>query len=348
MSSSVRYVREKPVPQHKIKKVEKLKQLIEQYNNIILIDFQDIPSNMMKKIRKSLWGKGDLFVVKNTLAEIAIRSKAKDVKGIEKLVDYLEGMRAFVFTNQDIFQIARELSNMKEKLPPKPGKISPIDIILPQMNTGYKTGPLMTDFRLAGLPIKMIDGEIWIWEETHFVKKGERLSATKAKILDLLDISPFEVGPKVIVGFEKTTGDIIPGDLLIKPIEEYEEMITKAYTYIYNIAMNTMLPLKELAHQQVQLAVQQALNVSIGANILTDLTREMVISRAYIVAINVAKKVSEIDPNIFSSELKEILAKTESETTEKKAEVKEEEKEEKKEEKKEEEESIGGLAALFG
>ncbi|MGQ4890901.1 MAG: 50S ribosomal protein L10 [Candidatus Njordarchaeia archaeon] len=344
MSSKLEYKRERPIPNYKLEKVKKIAEKFDKYNTIIIFDFRDIPSNLMKEIRKRLWGKGELMIVKNNLAKVAIQEKSKKKKSLAKLLDYLTGMRALFFTNENIFEIARELASIREKLPPKPGKVSPIDIIIPRMNTGYKTGPVMTDFRLAGLPIKMIDGEIWIWEETHYVKKGQKLNAQAAKILALLDISPFEVGPEIVVGYDN--GEIIKREILLKPIEEYEAMVTDACRYVYNLSMNLMLPIEEFIPQQIQLAVMGALNVAVAANIITKDTAEPVISKAIFVTLNIIREAMEKDPNAVPEKLKNIVGKT---ITAKPSKVEEEKpKEEKKEEKKEEEEAVSGLASLFG
>ena len=346
MSSGLKYQRKRPIPKSKIETVEKLKQLLKSYDTVILIDFEDIPANMMKEIRKRFWGRAEIFVTKNTLARLAIKEVAKEKKNLEKLIDYLTNMKAFVFTKENVFEIARELASIREKLPAKPGKVSPVDVIIPRMNTGYKTGPIMTDFRLAGLPIKMIEGEIWIWEETHFVKKGQKLSPTAAKILTLLDMSPFEVGPKVVVGYDH--GEIINSEILLKPIEEYEEMVNNAYLHAYNLVMNLMIPVEELVPQQLQLAISRALAVATEANIITDMTAELVLTKVISLGLNVAKRILDVDPNALPDKLKETLSSIPATTKEEPKEEKPQE-EAKEEEKKEEEESaVSGLASLFG
>ena len=342
MSSKLEYKRERPIPNYKLEKVKKIAEKFDKYDTIIVFDYRDIPSNLMKEIRKRLWGKGELMIVKNNLAKVAIQEKSKKKKNLTKLLDHLTGMRAFFFTNENIFEIARELASIREKLPPKPGKISPIDIILPRMNTGYKTGPVMTDFRLAGLPIKMIDGEIWIWEETHYVKKGQKLNAQAAKILTLLDISPFEVGPEIIVGYDN--GEIIKREILLKPLEEYEAMVADAYKYAYNLSMNLMLPVEDLVPQQVQLAITGALNVAIAANIITKDTAEFVVSKAISITLNTIREAVNVDPDAVPEKLKNIVG----ETIKAKPSETEEEKPKEEEEKKEEEEVTSGLASLFG
>ncbi len=346
MSAGLKYQRKRPIPKQKIETVEKLKKLLNEYDTIILIDFEDLPANMMKDIRKKFWGKAEIVIAKNTLARLAIRDVAKKKKNLEKLLDHLQRMRAFVFTNENIFEIARELSSIREKLPPKPGKISPVDIIIPRMNTGYRTGPIMTDFRLAGLPIKMIEGEIWIWEETHFVKKGQKLTPQAAKILSLLDLSPFEVGPKVIVGYDH--GEVISSEILLKPLEEYEEMVSKAFSHAYNLVMNLAIPVAEYVPQQLQLAIMRAINVAAEANIITDLTAEIILSKAFNLGLNIAKEVINVDPNALPESVKELLSKAPVATTEPKEEKKEETPKEEKKEEEKEEDAVSGLASLFG
>ncbi len=344
--SLMSYERKKPVPERKLRQVQKLTELFRNYDKIIIFDFKDIPANMMKEMREKLYGFGQIVVVKNTLVKKALDSIIDEKPHLKPLYDYLTGMRAFVFTNRDVFEISRIINSIREKQPAKPGKIAPYDIVIPKGNTGLKPGPAMTDLRLANIPSRIIKGELWVMEDTLLVKRGQRISTQVAKVLQLLDIIPFEVKPKVLAAIDGR--GIIKSDVLLKPIEEYEELVAGAISDAIKISIHLSIPIAEAIGFLLQNAIHDALKLAIYTDTPIPEAIEFLIFKAIDIAKNSIIEVNKIDPNALPDDLKNLVKAIPLTSAEEKEEkpAKEEKKEEEKKE--EEEEAVSGLAALFG
>ncbi|MHA1616128.1 MAG: 50S ribosomal protein L10, partial [Candidatus Njordarchaeales archaeon] len=338
------YKRKKPIPPEKVRKLERIKKLLEKYSKFLIIDFHEVSANLMHKLRSKLRGKAEIVVIKNTLTEKAIDELSNKKPDLVKMKEYLTGMRAFVFTEGDLFEIARMIAEEKEIKPPTPGKISPIDIVIPKGSTGLRPGPAMTDLRLAGLPVRIIEGELFIMEDTVLVRKGQRLSSQVVKVLQILDIHPFEVSPKVICAYDN--GIIIRGEILLKPIEEYEEMIAKAISEAMNIAVNLAIPVPEAIENIIRVAYMHATSLAIETAIPLPDTAEHLLARAMNIARALVSEIAKEKPEILPKNLKKLAqapAAPAAEAAPAEEKKEEEKKEEKKEEEKKEEESLAGL-----
>ena len=165
------YKRKKPIPREKIERVKRLVELFRKYDKIIIADFNEVPANLIKRARLAIKDKGLPLVIKNKLALKALEQVEKEKPYLSKLKEYLTGMRMLVFTNEDPIEIAQEIHSFSEKIPPRPGKRVPFDIVVPKGGTGLRPGPVMTDLRVAGLPVRIIEGELFIMQDTVLVKK---------------------------------------------------------------------------------------------------------------------------------------------------------------------------------
>ena len=74
------------------------------------------------------------------------------------------------------------------------GDLASFDIVVPAKNTGIAPGPMLTEFKEAGIPTKIDQGTIWIAKETTPAKKGDTINEKLAAILGKLDIKPVEAG----------------------------------------------------------------------------------------------------------------------------------------------------------
>jgi large subunit ribosomal protein LP0 len=71
--------------------------------------------------------------------------------------------------------------------------IAPCDVIIPAQNTGL--GPEKTSFFQAlAIATKISKGTIEIINDVHIVKEGEKVGASEATLLNMLNISPFNYG----------------------------------------------------------------------------------------------------------------------------------------------------------
>ena len=343
MSSYMVYQRKKPYPESKIRKINEIAELLRKYRNIILVGIRDVNANQMKELRKKLWNKAVCKVVKNTLAELAIEKVAKERKEIEILRDYLDDMHALVFTNDDPFEIARIIDSVKEDRPLKPGRVSPIDVVIKKGFTGFRPGPELNEMRMAGLPVRILDGEVFIYQDHVLVRAGQVVSPYAARVMAILDIKPLKVGPKVIIGI--VDGTIIKEDVLLKPFEEYIRELQLAVNETRRLAIDAQIFVPELFEEFVSIAVREAYGLATNTGLITPDTLPEVVKAALGEIVALLTSIKEELPEI-PEDLRKLIPVAPSKKEEKKLEEKKEEKKEKKEEKKEEE-SLAGLSLLF-
>ena len=108
-----------------------------------------------------------------------------------------------MFTNMSPFKLNVLLAKNKIMLAARGGDISSIDIVVPEKNTGIAPGPMLTEFKEAGIPTKIDQGTIWISKETTPVKKGGVINEKLAPLLGKLDIKPVEAGISLYSAIEE-------------------------------------------------------------------------------------------------------------------------------------------------
>jgi len=83
------------------------------------------------------------------------------------------------------------------KAPAKAGAIAPIDVwINAQVTT---MGPEKTSFFQAlSITTKITRGTIEILNDVHIIKKGEKVGASEATLLNMMGVSPFSYGLEVL------------------------------------------------------------------------------------------------------------------------------------------------------
>jgi len=156
-----------------------------------------VGSNQMQKIRIALRGHGVLLMGKNTMMRKVIREMIPTNPKLEKVMPDIYGNIGFVFTKGDL-SVTRDicLAN-KVKAPAKAGAIAPIDVYVPAQVTTM--GPEKTAFFQAlAITTKITRGTIEILNDVHLIKKGEKVGASEATLLNMMGISPFSYGLEVL------------------------------------------------------------------------------------------------------------------------------------------------------
>jgi len=134
-----------------------------------------------------------LLMGKNTMIRKAIRGHLDGNPALEKLLPHIKGNVGFVFTNLDLTDIRDKILENKVKAPARAGALAPCDVKLPSQNTGL--GPEKTSFFQAlSIPTKISKGTIEILNEIHLIKKDDKVGASEATLLNMLNISPFTYG----------------------------------------------------------------------------------------------------------------------------------------------------------
>jgi large subunit ribosomal protein LP0 len=194
---------------------------LEEYPKCFIVGVDNVGSKQMQEIRYALRGSGEILMGKNTMIRKAIRGHMAKNPALEKLLPYIVGNVGFVFTGGDLIEMRDMLLANKKEAPAKAGSIAPIDVKLPPQNTGM--GPEKTSFFQAlSIPTKISRGTIEILSEIHLVKLDEKVGASEATLLQMMNIRPFQYGLVVLhvydsgTLFDPAVLDITPDDLRSK------------------------------------------------------------------------------------------------------------------------------------
>jgi len=174
----------------------KLVQLLNEYSKIFIVGADNVGSNQMQKIRKSLRGKGVVLMGKNTMIRKAIRGHVQNNPNLESLLPFVRGNIGFVFSKDDLNAVKKVISENKVAAPAKAGSIAPCDVVVPAGNTGLE--PTQTSFFQAlNIATKINKGQIEISNNVNLIKTGDRVGASEAGLLAKLNIKPFAYGLQI-------------------------------------------------------------------------------------------------------------------------------------------------------
>lgn len=209
---------------------QKMIKYLDEYPKCFIVGADNVGSSQMQKIRISLRGYAVILMGKNTMMKKAIRGQLENNPNLEKLLPHIFENVGFVFTKQDLSFIREKLQENKVAAPAKAGALAPCDVVLPAQVTNL--GPEKTSFFQAlQITTKITRGTIEIINDINLIKKGDRVGASEATLLNMLNISPFSYGLTVRQVYD--SGAIFSPDILdIKP----EDLRNKFLEGVKNIA----------------------------------------------------------------------------------------------------------------
>jgi len=208
----------------------KVVQLFDEYPKCFIVGADNVGSKQMQSIRSSLRGTGIVLMGKNTMMRKAIRGHLENNALLEKLLPHIKGNVGFVFTKGDLNEIREKLTALKVRAPARAGAIAPLLVVIPAQNTGL--GPEKTSFFQAlSIPTKISKGTIEIINDVPILKPGDKVGASEATLLNMLNISPFSYGLQIEQVYD--SGSIFSPDILdIKP----EDLRAKFQAGVANLA----------------------------------------------------------------------------------------------------------------
>jgi large subunit ribosomal protein LP0 len=208
----------------------KLKELLDAYPSIFLVNVDNVGSNQMHQIRVALRGKGVVLMGKNTMVRRALRTILTEHPEFERLLPYVKGNIGFVFSDKDLKEVRDLIVANKVAAPARAGAFAPKDVTVPAGNTGMEPGKT-SFFQALGIPTKIARGTIEIVSDIKVVTAGSRVGPSEATLLNMLNISPFTYGMTVVQIFDQ--GNIFSPDVL--DIDE-QELIDRFLSGIKTVA----------------------------------------------------------------------------------------------------------------
>ena len=271
-------------PKKKAQMHQQLQELPKKYKVLALVRMEKVRASQLLPLRKKLKGEVEIISIKDNIAKIAL-SKL-DIPGLEKFSENLKGQCLFMFTNMSPFKLNVLLGKNKVMLAARSGDIASMDVVIPPKNTGIAPGPMLTDFKEAGVPTKIDQGTIWIMKETIPVKKGEPIPEKLAGLLGKLDIKPIEAGILLNTALEE--GLLYAQDEMIIDLEKFRNDLALSIEASYITSDNIQ--------QILTKAAQSARSISIESGFITDETKEQILQKAHGQAKSLSSKAKDYTP----------------------------------------------------
>ncbi|HEW93940.1 50S ribosomal protein L10 [Candidatus Geothermarchaeota archaeon] len=265
--------------------------LIKKHRYLIIIDAYRLRANMLSEVR--LLEKELGFIIKGGKKGVFLKALERiypDV--VDVLKENLHGQVLFIFTNNDPFDIAYELDKFEMDLEASPGDIAPIDIVIPEGNTGLPPGPIIGLFSSLSIPTKIVAGAIYIVKDTLAAKKGDRISPNLANILSKLGIKPIKSKVNIRFAYDFKDKLLIPRELLLPNIEEYVHKFEDAVSNAFKLGVEISYPSEIILPVLITKAYLNAFNLSIESGYPTEYTIAHIISKAVRIAKNLKGSLS--------------------------------------------------------
>jgi len=279
-------------PKRKTQMYQQLQELPKKYKVTALIKLDKVRSSQILPLRKKLKDEVEFVAIKD---KIAIKALEKlDVPGIKDMINDLKGQCMFMFTNMSPFKLNVLLAKNKIMLLARGGDISSMDVKVSATNTGIAPGPMLTEFKEAGIPTKIDQGTIWIAKDTVPVKKGEAINEKLATILGKLDIKPIEAGISLYSALEE--GLRYSQEELVIDVEKFRNELAQAHQEAVNLSIEAAYVTPDNINQILAKAAQYARSLSVESGFMTDETREQILQKAHSQAQSVANKAKDYKP----------------------------------------------------
>ncbi|KAK9363378.1 ribosomal protein L10-domain-containing protein [Lipomyces starkeyi] len=245
----------------------KLRSLLEEYKSIFIVGVDNVSSQQMHEIRKALRGQGVILMGKNTMVRRAIRGFLADFPEFERLLPHVRGNVGFVFTNADLKEIREVILDNKVAAPARAGAVAPKDVWIPAGNTGMEPGKT-SFFQALGVPTKIARGTIEITSDVQVVSTGNKVGASEATLLNMLNISPFTYGMAVLQVYDQ--GQAFAPEILDIEEETLIKSFTSAIAIITTISLAIGYPTLPAVIHSVINHYKKVLAVSIATDYTFD------------------------------------------------------------------------------
>jgi large subunit ribosomal protein L10 len=279
-------------PKRKTQMYQQLQELPKKYKVLAIIKLHKVRSTQILPLRKILKGDVEFVAIKDKVAQKALDSL--DIPGIKEMGKDLEGQCMFLFTNMSPFKLNVLLAKNKVMMAARGGDIASIDIIVPAKNTGIAPGPMLTEFKEAGIPTKIDQGTIWIAKDSTPVLKGETINEKLASILGKLDIKPVEAGISLYTALEE--GLKYAEEEMIVDVERVRAQFSQAHQEAVSLSIEAAYITADNISQILTKAAQYARSLSIESGFMTDETKEQILQKADAQAKAVASQAKDYTP----------------------------------------------------
>ena len=279
-------------PKIKAQMYEQLQEFPKKYKVMAIIKMAKVRSTQILPLRKTLKGQVEFVSVKDKIAQKALEQL--DIPGIKDMIGELKGQIMFMFTDMSPFKLNVLLAKNKIMMVARGGDVASIDVVVPAKNTGIAPGPMLTEFKEAGIPTKIDQGTIWIAKDSTPVEAGGIINEKLAGLLGKLDIKPVEAGISLYSALED--GLKYSETEMIIDVEKIRNEFAQAHQEAVSLSIKAAYITADNVSQILAKAAQSARSVSVESGFMTDETKEQILQKAEAQAKGVAGQAKDYTP----------------------------------------------------
>jgi len=241
----------------------KLIGLLDEYPRCMVVGVDNVGSHHMQKMRTALRGEATLLMGKNTMIRKALRGHIEKVPALATLLPYVRGNVGFIFTKGDLGEIKKKCVELRVEAPARAGGLAPSDVVVPAGPTGME--PTMTSFLQAlNIASKIERGQVSIINDVLVIKKGDKVLAGQATLLQKLSIRPFQYGMVPVVVYD--AGAVYDPELLDITEEAVAAKFVNAVKNIAALSLELHLPNSLSVTHFVKNAFRNLLAIALETN----------------------------------------------------------------------------------
>ncbi|QLH10432.1 50S ribosomal protein L10 [Nitrosarchaeum sp. AC2] len=279
-------------PAKKTQMYQQMMEIPKKYKVVALVKTNKVRASQLLPLRKALKGQVEFVCVKDRIAQKALEKS--NIPGIKGIADELVGQCLFIFTNMSPFKLNVLLAKNKIMMAARGGDIASVDIVVPAKNTGIAPGPMLTEFKEAGIPTKIDQGTIWIAKDSTPVKKGGVINEKLAVLLGKLDIKPVEAGISLYTALEEGL-KYAEKDMIID-VEAIRNAFAQYHQEAVSLSIEAAYVTPENINQIIGKASQHARSLSVESGFMTSETKEQILQKAEGQAKGLASKAKGYSP----------------------------------------------------
>lgn len=217
----------------------KIIELFEEYPRCFIVGVDNVGSKQMQQIRIALRGHAVVLMGKNTMMRRAIHSHLDNNPALEKLLPHIKGNVGFVFTKGELTDIRKIVLENRVAAPAKAGAVAPLSVTIGARNTGL--GPEKTSFFQAlAIPTKITKGTIEILNDVQLIHEGDKVGASEATLLGMLNIYPFSYG--LVIEQVYDSGTVFHPSILDMSDDQLRERFMRGVTNIACVSLSIGYP----------------------------------------------------------------------------------------------------------
>ena len=279
-------------PKRKAQMYEQLQEFPKKYKVMAIIKMSKVRSTQILPLRKTLKGQVEFVSVKDKIAQRALEQL--DIPGIKDMIGELKGQIMFMFTDMSPFKLNVLLAKNKIMMAARGGDVASVVVVVPAKNTGIAPGPMLTEFKEAGIPTKIDQGTIWIAKDSTPVEAGGIINEKLAALLGKLDIKPVEAGISLYSALED--GLKYSETEMIIDVEKIRNEFVQAHQEAISLSIEASYITADNILQILSKASQSARSVSIESGFMTDETKEQILQKADAQARSIAEQSKDYTP----------------------------------------------------